>query len=87
MSKDQQAQPSAQASRADHLSNVVMPLQHFGTKCDLDCGPGSSEVNAATSSQAADVHPEQEHCFASLFSLDAGTENMESSSAQVQVNH
>ncbi|GJS23637.1 hypothetical protein Tco_0452269 [Tanacetum coccineum] len=25
------AQPSAQASRADHLSNVVMPLQHFGT--------------------------------------------------------
>ncbi|GKA26897.1 hypothetical protein Tco_0713065 [Tanacetum coccineum] len=32
MSKDQQAQPSAQASRADHLSNVVMPLQHFGTK-------------------------------------------------------
>ncbi|GKF81568.1 hypothetical protein Tco_0240170, partial [Tanacetum coccineum] len=32
MSKDQQAQPSAQASRADHLSNVAMPLQHFGTK-------------------------------------------------------
>ncbi|GJS38756.1 hypothetical protein Tco_0563799 [Tanacetum coccineum] len=52
-------------------------------RCDLDCGLGSFEVNVATSSQAADVHPEQEHCKNSLFSFDSGTENVESSSAQV----
>ncbi|GKB70218.1 hypothetical protein Tco_0931630, partial [Tanacetum coccineum] len=28
-------------------------------RCDLDCGTGLSEVNVATSSQAADVHLEQ----------------------------
>ncbi|GJV94152.1 hypothetical protein Tco_1541965 [Tanacetum coccineum] len=54
-------------------------------RCDLDYGPGSFEVNVARSSQAADVHPEQEHCKNSLFSFDVGTKNVESSSAQVQV--
>nr|GEY51387.1 hypothetical protein [Tanacetum cinerariifolium] len=53
-------------------------------KCDMDCGPGSSKVNVSTSSQGADVQPEQEHCKNSLFSFDAGTKNMESSSTQVQ---
>nr|GFA34974.1 hypothetical protein [Tanacetum cinerariifolium] len=56
-------------------------------KCDMDCGPGSSKVNVSTSSQGADVQPEQEHCKNSLFSFDAGTKNMESSSTQVQVGH